>query len=39
MEGELWLMVLEIMCRQGRGLSSLVEERMKAFPASGELSR
>jgi phosphomannomutase len=34
-----WLMVLEIMCRQGRSLRSLVEERMTLFPASGEINR
>ena len=34
-----WMMVLEIMCRKGRTLSSLVEERMKLFPASGEINR
>ena len=34
-----WLLVLEIMSRTGKPLSSLVDERMKRFPASGEINR
>ncbi len=34
-----WLMVLEIMSRTGRSLSELVSERMRCFPASGEINR
>lgn len=33
-----WLLVLELMCRQGKTLSELVGERMQAFPASGEIN-
>ncbi|MFU8821728.1 MAG: phosphomannomutase [Gammaproteobacteria bacterium] len=34
-----WLLVAELVSRAGRPLSSLVEERMAAFPASGEINR
>jgi phosphomannomutase len=34
-----WMMVLEIMSRTGKPLSELVDERMKRFPASGEINR
>lgn len=34
-----WLLVLEIMSRSGKKLSSLVEERIGLFPASGEINR
>ena len=34
-----WLMVLEIMCRKSLPLSELVGERVKRFPASGEINR
>jgi phosphomannomutase len=34
-----WLLVLELMSRSGQTLSGLVEERMKLFPASGEINR
>ncbi len=34
-----WLLVLELMSRSGKPLSALVEERMKIFPASGEINR
>ena len=34
-----WLMVLEIMSRTGKPLSALVGERMRLFPASGEINR
>jgi phosphomannomutase len=34
-----WLLVLEIMGRTGKTLSQLVEERISAFPASGEINR
>ncbi|BCS55023.1 phosphomannomutase [Geobacter sp. SVR] len=34
-----WLLVLEIMCKTGKKLSELVGERMRMFPASGEINR
>ncbi|MEP7311056.1 MAG: phosphomannomutase [Pseudomonadota bacterium] len=34
-----WLLVLQTMCERGASLSTLVGERMKAFPASGEINR
>ena len=34
-----WLLVLEIMCRTGKPLSALVGERIRLFPASGEINR
>lgn len=34
-----WLLVLELMSRTGKPLSALVGERMKIFPASGEINR
>lgn len=34
-----WLLVLEIMSKQGRKLSELVDERIALFPASGEINR
>ncbi|NHA15434.1 phosphomannomutase [Thioalkalivibrio sp. XN279] len=34
-----WLLVAELVSRTGRPLSALVEERMAAFPASGEINR
>ncbi len=34
-----WLLVIELMCRQRKLLSELVGERMKTFPASGEINR
>jgi phosphomannomutase len=34
-----WLLVVEIMCRQRKLLSELVGERMRKFPASGEINR
>jgi phosphomannomutase len=33
-----WLLVLEIMCQSGKSLSSLVYERIKKFPCSGEIN-
>ena len=33
-----WLLVLKVISESGRPLSALVGERMKAFPASGELN-
>lgn len=33
-----WLLVTEKLCRSGRPLSALVEERMQAFPCSGEIN-
>lgn len=34
-----WLLVIEMMCRQRKLLSELVDERMARFPASGEINR
>jgi phosphomannomutase len=34
-----WLLVLEIICKTGKSLKELVEERMRLFPASGEINR
>ena len=34
-----WLLVLELMSRSGRPLSALVGERMRLYPASGEINR
>lgn len=34
-----WLLVLELMSRSGQSLSSLVGERIKQFPCSGEINR
>lgn len=34
-----WLLVVEMMCRQRKLLSELVGERMRRFPASGEINR
>jgi phosphomannomutase len=34
-----WLLVLETMCTTGKPLSRLVGERMKRYPASGEINR
>lgn len=34
-----WLLVLELMCRRRMLLSELVGERMRLFPASGEINR
>ncbi|MAM71643.1 MAG: phosphomannomutase [Gammaproteobacteria bacterium] len=34
-----WLLVLEILSRSNQPFSSLVQERMAAFPASGEINR
>lgn len=34
-----WLLVLEIMKKSGKSLSELVGERMRLFPASGEINR
>lgn len=33
-----WLLVVELMSRTGKPLSELVDERMAAFPASGEIN-
>jgi len=33
-----WLLVVELMARQNKTLAELVDERMKAFPASGEIN-
>lgn len=34
-----WLLVVELMAKEGKPLSALVNERMAAFPASGEINR
>src|SRR6478609_4807603 len=34
-----WLLVLQTICERGKTLSSLVGERMRLFPASGEINR
>ncbi|MEY2853550.1 MAG: phosphomannomutase [Pseudomonadota bacterium] len=34
-----WLIVLQVMSETGKSLSQLVGERMKLFPASGEINR
>lgn len=34
-----WLLVANIMCRRKMSLSALVDERIKLFPASGEINR
>ncbi len=33
-----WLMITELMCRTGKSLKSLVDERIKAYPCSGEIN-
>ncbi len=33
-----WLLVLEIMCREGRPLSELMRERVSCYPVSGEIN-
>lgn len=33
-----WLLVTEMICRGGRSLAELVEERIQAFPCSGEIN-
>jgi phosphomannomutase len=34
-----WLIVLAVICERGQPLSALVGERMRLFPASGEINR
>ncbi len=34
-----WLLVIELISKSGKTLSQLVDERMKLFPASGEINR
>jgi phosphomannomutase len=34
-----WLLVLQVISETGKSLSQLVGERMKLFPASGEINR
>ncbi|MCB1644590.1 MAG: phosphomannomutase [Pseudomonadales bacterium] len=34
-----WLLVTGLICSKGKPLSALVDERMAAFPASGEINR
>ncbi len=33
-----WLLVCQLISEQGRGLSSMVDERMRAYPVSGEIN-
>lgn len=33
-----WLLVTELLCMKGKSLGDLVRDRMKAFPASGEIN-
>ncbi|SFQ68692.1 phosphomannomutase [Halopseudomonas formosensis] len=33
-----WLLVAELMCRKGKPLSELVDERIAAYPSSGEIN-
>lgn len=33
-----WLLVLEIMCREGKPLSQLMQERVACYPVSGEIN-
>jgi len=34
-----WLLVLEMICTEGRSLAELLDERMVLYPASGEINR
>ena len=34
-----WLLVVGLMCSRGKTLAAMVDERMLAFPASGEINR
>jgi len=34
-----WLLVTQVICESGKSLSELVDERMRLFPASGEINR
>lgn len=34
-----WLLVTDLLCKSGKGLAELVEERMQRFPCSGEINR
>ena len=34
-----WLLVLERICRSGKSLADLVDERIRMFPCSGEINR
>jgi phosphomannomutase/phosphomannomutase/phosphoglucomutase len=34
-----WLLVLQVMCEEGKSLAELVGERMRLFPVSGEINR
>ena len=33
-----WLLVVQMICQQGTALSALVDERMRAYPVSGEIN-
>ena len=34
-----WLMIAHLICRSGKTLSQLIDERMAKYPASGEINR
>ena len=34
-----WLLVVELLCTTGKSLSQMVDDRMLAFPCSGEINR
>ena len=34
-----WLLVTQVVCESGKSLSALVDERIRLFPASGEINR
>ena len=34
-----WLLIAERLCQSGQTLSSLIDARIKAYPASGEINR
>ncbi len=34
-----WLMIAHLICRSGKSLSQLIDERMAKYPASGEINR
>ncbi|WP_136516106.1 phosphohexomutase domain-containing protein [Geomonas edaphica] len=34
-----WLLVLEMICASGKSLAELLDERMRLYPASGEINR
>ncbi len=34
-----WLLVAQLICKSGMSLSTMVDDRMRKFPASGEINR